>query len=82
MKIAQYHGINGKRDHVTFAKGPDPRLSRQVWDRVYPSQRSGTDSQTACPAFISTHPLIFRLPSRSCSTVYIASQASPSASMM
>src|SRR6185503_6962236 len=35
MKIAQYHGPNGKRDHVTFAKGPDPRLSRQVWDRVY-----------------------------------------------
>jgi hypothetical protein len=35
MKIAQYHGPRGKRDHVTFAKGADPRLSRQVWDRVY-----------------------------------------------
>src|SRR3984893_11456735 len=35
MKIAQYHGPNGKRDHVTFAKGPNSHLSRQVWDRIY-----------------------------------------------
>ncbi|MGA8610693.1 MAG: radical SAM protein [Xanthobacteraceae bacterium] len=35
MKIAQYHGARGKRDHVTFAKGPDARLSREAWDRVY-----------------------------------------------
>jgi hypothetical protein len=35
MKIAQYHGPYGKRDHVTFAKGPDARLTMQPWDRVY-----------------------------------------------
>jgi hypothetical protein len=35
MKIAQYHGPRGKKDHVTFRKGPDPTLPLQVWDRVY-----------------------------------------------
>jgi hypothetical protein len=35
MKIAQYHGPAGKRDHVTFAKGPDPRLTATPWDRIY-----------------------------------------------
>jgi hypothetical protein len=35
MKIAQYHGPRGKRDHVTFAKGPVPGLAHKVWDRVY-----------------------------------------------
>src|SRR5262249_24559541 len=35
MKIAQYHGPFGKRDHVTFAKGPDPSLTMRAWDRVY-----------------------------------------------
>lgn len=35
MKIAQYHGPRGKRDHVTFRKGCDPALTMQVWDRVY-----------------------------------------------
>jgi hypothetical protein len=35
MKIAQYHGPHGKRDHVVFAKGPDPKLTTQPWDRVY-----------------------------------------------
>lgn len=35
MKIAQYHGPHGKKDHVTFRKGPDPDLPLQVWDRVY-----------------------------------------------
>jgi hypothetical protein len=35
MKIAQYHGLHGKKDHVTFCKGPDPDLPLQVWDRVY-----------------------------------------------
>jgi hypothetical protein len=35
MKIAQYHGARGKRDRVTFAKGPDARLLREAWDRVY-----------------------------------------------
>lgn len=35
MKIAQYHGPYGKRDQVTFAKGPDPKLSTRAWDRVY-----------------------------------------------
>jgi hypothetical protein len=35
MKIAQYHGPRGKRDHVTFAKGVDSRLAMTPWDRVY-----------------------------------------------
>ena len=35
MKIAQYHGPRGKRDHVTFRKGPDRRLTMEPWDRVY-----------------------------------------------
>src|SRR5437660_7012853 len=35
MKIAQYHGPYGKQDHVTFAKGPDARLTMKAWDRVY-----------------------------------------------
>jgi hypothetical protein len=35
MKIAQYHGPRGKRDHVTFRKEPDRRLTMEPWDRVY-----------------------------------------------
>lgn len=35
MKIAQYHGPNGKRDSVTFAKGVDHNLRAVAWDRVY-----------------------------------------------
>ncbi len=35
MKIAQYHGPHGQRDHVVFAKGPTPHLLTQHWDRVY-----------------------------------------------
>jgi hypothetical protein len=35
MKIAQYHGPDGKKDHVTFRKGPDAAMPMQVWDRVY-----------------------------------------------
>lgn len=35
MKIAQYHGLNGKRDHVTFIKGEDQSVLNQFWDRIY-----------------------------------------------
>jgi hypothetical protein len=35
MKIAQYHGPLGKRDHVTFSKGQDHSLKSLVWDRIY-----------------------------------------------
>jgi hypothetical protein len=35
MKIAQYHGPNGKRDNVRFAKGLDPSVERTAWDRIY-----------------------------------------------
>lgn len=35
MKIAQYHGPNGKRDHVTFIKGEDASALDQAWDRIY-----------------------------------------------
>lgn len=35
MKIAQYHGVNGKRDNVRFIKGVDRSVMTQAWDRVY-----------------------------------------------
>lgn len=35
MKIAQYHGSQGKRDHVVFVKGVDLDLALQPWDRIY-----------------------------------------------
>ena len=35
MKIAQYHGPNGKRDNVTFVKGEERSLIGEAWDRVY-----------------------------------------------
>jgi hypothetical protein len=35
MKLAQYHGQNGKRDRVTFVKGEDPSVFGTAWDRIY-----------------------------------------------
>ena len=35
MKLAQYHGPNGKRDNVRFVKGEDRRVIGTAWDRVY-----------------------------------------------
>lgn len=35
MKIAQYHGPNGKKDHVTFIKGRDRSVLNTPWDRIY-----------------------------------------------
>ena len=35
MKIAQYHGPRGKRDHVRFIKGEDRAVLTQAWDRIY-----------------------------------------------
>jgi hypothetical protein len=35
MKIAQYHGSNGKRDHVRFIKGEDRSVLGTAWDRIY-----------------------------------------------
>jgi hypothetical protein len=35
MKIAQYHGPNGKKDHVRFVKGEDRSVLDQAWDRIY-----------------------------------------------
>ena len=35
MKIAAYHGPNGRRDNVLFVKGYEPGVLGQVWDRVY-----------------------------------------------
>ncbi len=35
MKIAQYHGPNGKRDNVRFVKGEDPAAYKMAWERVY-----------------------------------------------
>ena len=36
MKIAQYHGPDGKQDHVKFIKGTvDKSVLDQAWDRIY-----------------------------------------------
>jgi hypothetical protein len=35
MKIAQYHGPEGKRDNVRFIKGEDHSVLDQHWDRIY-----------------------------------------------
>ena len=35
MKIAQYHGPNGKKDRVRFIKGENRQILNQAWDRVY-----------------------------------------------
>lgn len=35
MKIAQYHGPRGKKDHVRFIKGEDRSVFDQAWDRIY-----------------------------------------------
>ncbi len=35
MKIAQYHGLHGKKDRVRFVKGQDPSVLAQAWDRIY-----------------------------------------------
>ena len=35
MKIAAYHGPEGKRDRVTFVKGPRPDILMKTWDRIY-----------------------------------------------
>jgi len=35
MKLAQYHGPLGKRDHVVFVKGEDNKVLGQAWDRIY-----------------------------------------------
>ena len=35
MKIAQYHGPQGKKDNVRFVKGEDSTVHDTAWDRVY-----------------------------------------------
>ena len=35
MKIAQYHGSQGKDDNVVFMKGEDPEAKKYSWDRIY-----------------------------------------------
>jgi hypothetical protein len=35
MKIAQYHGPNGKGDRVRFIKGEDRTVTSKAWDRIY-----------------------------------------------
>ncbi|MCY4166380.1 MAG: radical SAM protein [Gammaproteobacteria bacterium] len=35
MKLAAYHGPQGRGDHVSFVKGEDPQALGQAWDRVY-----------------------------------------------
>jgi hypothetical protein len=35
MKLAQYHGPDGKWDRVKFIKGEDPSVLGTAWDRIY-----------------------------------------------
>ena len=35
MKLASYHGPNGRGDNVTFVKGETPSVLDTAWDRVY-----------------------------------------------
>jgi hypothetical protein len=35
MKIAQYHGPEGKRDNIKFIKGEDKSVLGSSWDRIY-----------------------------------------------
>ncbi len=35
MKIAQYHGLRGKKDNVRFIKGEDRSVFMTAWDRIY-----------------------------------------------
>ena len=35
MKLAAYHGPNGRQDSVTFVKGETPWVMDTAWDRVY-----------------------------------------------
>lgn len=35
MKLAQYHGPQGKKDHVRFIKGEDKSVLGEAWDRIY-----------------------------------------------
>ena len=35
MKIAQYHGSEGKNDKVMFIKGENPVVLEKDWDRIY-----------------------------------------------
>jgi hypothetical protein len=35
MKIAQYHGPQGKQDNVKFIKGEDKEVLKTAWDRIY-----------------------------------------------
>ena len=35
MKLAAYHGPNGRQDNVTFVKGETPSVMDKAWDRVY-----------------------------------------------
>ena len=35
MKLAQYHGSEGKNDNVRFIKGEDTSVLEEDWDRIY-----------------------------------------------
>src|ERR1700722_17405819 len=35
MKIAQYHGPEGKKDNVRFIKGEDKSVLDTCWERIY-----------------------------------------------
>ena len=35
MKIASYHGPEGKNDNIKFIKGEDKSVLNQAWDRIY-----------------------------------------------
>jgi len=56
MKIAQYHGPNGKRDNVRFIKGENKSVLGEAWDRIYIWIRS-----MAAPAALDRRAWFLRL---------------------
>ena len=51
MKIAQYHGQNGKKDNVHFVKGEDPAAYDKAWDRIYVTTLFSFEWSNAGPVF-------------------------------
>ena len=50
MKIAQYHGPQGKLDNVRFIKGEDRSVLATAWDRVYVTTLFSFEYQKTAPA--------------------------------
>lgn len=50
MKIAQYHGPEGKNDNVIFIKGEEKSILSQAWDRIYVTTLFSFEWSRTCDA--------------------------------